>query len=55
MDNQQANENTMREMTSSDFTDKKADMSTQLNASMSIDNQAPDEYTNRIRNIGGNN
>jgi len=48
-------ENTMRGMIKSDFGDNKLDKSTELNESMSIANQSQDEYTRKIRNLGGSN
>lgn len=39
----------------SDYGDNKASKEKELNASMSIQSQSADEYTNKIHNIGGNN
>lgn len=47
-------ENNMRSMIGSTFGDNKLNKSTELNDSMSIKNQSQDEYTRKIKNIGGN-
>lgn len=44
----------MRSMSPSNFGDNKLNKSTELNDSMSIKNQSQDEYTRKIKNIGGN-
>lgn len=47
--------NNMRPMMKSDFKDTKLDKSTELNNNMTIKNSSQDEYTRKIKNIGGNN
>lgn len=37
-----------------DYNDSKADKSNELNESMSITAQSPDEYERKINNVGGN-
>lgn len=49
------NTNQMHEMMSDSFGDNKFDKSMELNDSMSISGQAPDEYTKTIKNLGGGN
>lgn len=50
-----AEQNNMRKMTKSDFGDRKADKSSEINSSMSIKPTSPDQYTRKIKNIGGSN
>lgn len=46
-------ENKTRSFMSSDYGDSKLDKSAELNESMTIRETSPDEYTNKIRNLGG--
>lgn len=46
-------ENTMRSMMKSDYGDKKADKSNELNESMTIDEQSRDEYESTLHTLGG--
>lgn len=52
---QQTQRNTPRSFTKDNFGDIKLDKSKELNPSMSIQEQAPDEYENKIKNLGGSN
>lgn len=49
------NRNSMKNFMKSDYRHDKLDKSNELNESMSISPSSPDEYTNKVRNIGGNN
>lgn len=46
-------ENEVKSMMQSDYGDEKLDKSKELNESMSIKEQSPDEYENKLHSIGG--
>lgn len=46
--------NTMNSKMVTDYGSEKFSKEKELNSSMSIKNNSPDEYTNTIKNIGGN-
>lgn len=46
--------NQMHDMMTSDYNDQKFSKEKELNDSMSIQNQSPDELENNMHNIGGN-
>lgn len=50
----QPQEPTMRSMTFANEGDAKLNKSKELNAHMSVQDQAQDEYTSKIFNLGGN-
>lgn len=47
------NENSVKDFMTDSFGDGKLSKENELNETMSIATQAPDEYTNTINNIGG--
>lgn len=47
-------ENKMRDFMKSDYGDNKVDKSSELNETMSITEQAPDDYTKKINSIEDN-
>lgn len=46
--------NQPRDFMKSNYGDEKYNKSTELNNSMSVENQAPDEYTKKLENLNGN-
>ena len=47
--------NIMKSMMKTDYNDEKLNKSDELNDTMTIKNTSPDEYTRKIKNIGGSN
>lgn len=45
---------TLHDFMKTDYQDNKLDKSNELNETMSIDTQSPDQYENTLHNIGGN-
>lgn len=46
-------DNTLKGFMKNDYGDSKMDKSSELNETMSITESSPDEYTRKIRNLGG--
>lgn len=53
MPTNEQNSQQTRSMMQNDYGDSKANKSKELNASMSIANSSPDEYTRKIQSLGG--